>query len=60
MGKLKQEACENCVHRRGPIVLMCGSPHSEFYGDPVHPLGYCARYTPDADRRAALSRTKEG
>lgn len=36
-----KEACSTCAHCRGPVVLSCGNPQSEFFEKPVHPLGWC-------------------
>ena len=47
------ETCENCVHRLGPIILMCGNPDSEFYREPVHPTGCCFEYVKDTRCPAA-------
>lgn len=39
-----KEACSVCAHCRGPIVLACGNPQSEFFEKPVHPIGWCDRF----------------
>jgi hypothetical protein len=34
--------CQFCLIPSG--FQICGHRHSEFYGDPVHPLGWCDRF----------------
>lgn len=59
MAKLT-ENCQNCLHRRGPIVLACGNSASEFFNGPVRPLGYCAGYARDPEgRRPSNAKTGE-
>lgn len=38
---IAKDTCEGCRHCFGPLILMCGCLQSEFYEQPVHPLGYC-------------------
>lgn len=38
------ETCDRCRHSRGPIVLMCANPRSEFFEGPVNADGYCPRF----------------
>ena len=40
------QVCEVCRHCRGPVLKMCGCAQSEFYGGPVHPLGFCTWFKP--------------
>lgn len=45
------ETCEVCVHRLRPgVVLTCSNRESEFYCQPVHPLGWCDKFTPRGAR----------
>jgi len=45
--------CGTCKQSRRPgVILVCASPHSEFYNGPVDPDGYCAEYQADRVERA--------
>lgn len=35
------ESCQRCKFSRGPLVLICVKPQSEFFKAPVHAEGYC-------------------
>jgi hypothetical protein len=42
-----KESCSSCAHGLTPgvVATVCGNPDSEFNGKPVHPLGWCDRFT---------------